>query len=269
MGFVLSILYFVTSYLTPGVVFGPLAQFRVELILAVMLFFLSLPKLSRSFILKTPQSFALLGLAVAVLMSVLVGAGWAGGGLKAFLQFIPNAYGYFLVCLHCNTKKKLQVLVLMLMFVCLFVIGLGGLDLYRGVGTGPVQAFGNQRVDTWNAALWGMEHPYIYVAGSESGLSWVFRLKGLGLLDDPNDFGQLTVCVIPLAFHFLATHEDPSQHRICAFACLCIASRRISHTLARRAACLDRRWPSCSRSGELGSYRPCCWRPVCLLEQWP
>jgi hypothetical protein len=47
-----------------------------------------------------------------------------------------------------------------------------------------------------------MEHPYIYFAGSESGLAWVFRLKGQGLIGDPNDLGQLIVCEIPLVFIF-------------------------------------------------------------------
>src|SRR5580692_3581510 len=111
MGFVLSVLYFVTYYLTPVKVFGPLASVRIELILAGLLFFVSLPALTKSFTLKTPQSFALIGLAIAVFLSVLIGMHWAGGAINALQGFIPNAYGYFLVCLHCNSKRKLQILV--------------------------------------------------------------------------------------------------------------------------------------------------------------
>jgi hypothetical protein len=37
------------------------------------------------------------------------------------------------VCLHCDSKKKLKVLVFMLLFVCLFVIAHGYIDLLRGV----------------------------------------------------------------------------------------------------------------------------------------
>ena len=122
MGFVLSVLYFVTSYLTPPTLFGPLAAYRIELILAVLVLVVSLPALTKSFILKTPQSLALIGLAIATILSVLFGEHWAGGAVKAFLDFIPNAFAFFLVCLHCNSKKKLQVVVLMLLFVCLFVL---------------------------------------------------------------------------------------------------------------------------------------------------
>ena len=112
MGFVLSILYFITYYLTPATIFGPLAAYRIELILAVLVLVVSLPALIKSFVLKTPQSLALIGLTFAVILSVLIGERWPGGSLTAFLNFIPNAFAYFLVCLHCNSKRKLQVLVL-------------------------------------------------------------------------------------------------------------------------------------------------------------
>ena len=199
MGFVLSVLYFVTYYLTPGVVFGPLAQYRVELILAVLLLFVSLPKLSKSFISKTPQSLALIGLALAASLSVLIGMRWAGGAVQAFLGFIPNAFAYFLVCLHCNSKKKLQVLVLMMLFVCLFVIAKGSIDLLRGVPeSGPTISAATGAPDP---ELWNLEHPYLFAMKSDAGETF-YRLRGQGLINDPNDFGQLVVCVIPLMFIF-------------------------------------------------------------------
>ena len=129
MGFALTILYLVTNYLTPVTLFGPLAQYRIELILAALILLVSLPKLPGSFIFKTPQSLALIGLAIAATLSVLIGVHWAGGAVKAFLDFIPNAFAFFLVCLHCNSKRKLQALVAMLLFVCLFVIARGCIDL--------------------------------------------------------------------------------------------------------------------------------------------
>ncbi len=132
MGFVLSILYLVTSYLTSPVLFGPLAVYRVELILAILIFIISIPKLKGSIILKTPQSLALIGLAFAGSLSVLFGMHWVSGAVLVFPAFLPCAYAYFLVCLHCNSKKKLQVVVLMLLFVCLFVIAHGYIDMHYG-----------------------------------------------------------------------------------------------------------------------------------------
>ena len=202
MGFVLSVLYFVTYYLTPATMFGPLADYRIELILAALVLVVSLPALTKSFILKTPQSLALIGLALAVVLSVLIAMRWPGGSVKAFLDFIPNALAYFLVCLHCNSKKRLQVLVLMLLFVCLFVIAHGSIELRYGV---PESALSQPRqsdaaeidaIDSWN-----MENPYLLPTRDYAGKLFC-RLRGLGEINDPNDFGQLTVCVIPLMFIF-------------------------------------------------------------------
>ena len=118
-------------------------------------------------------------------MSVVVGMHWAGGGVQAFLDFLPSGCAYFFVCLHCNSKRKLQLLVLMLSCVCLFVIVQGFIEL-RG------------------ADLLGMNlnnYPYLLPMTSDTG-ELFFRLKGLGMINDPNDLGQLIVCVLPLLFIF-------------------------------------------------------------------
>ena len=199
MGFILSILYFVTSYLTPVTLFGPLAEYRIELILAALILLVSLPKLMGSFILRTPQSLALVGLGIATIMSVVIGQHWAGGGVKAFFDFIPNAFAFFLVCLHCNSKRKLQVVVLMLLFVCLFVIAHASIDLRRIVPEGAeVQAGQSEQT---GPDMWNLEHPYLFAMENDQGQEF-YRIRGLGLINDPNDFGQLLVCVTPLLFFF-------------------------------------------------------------------
>ncbi len=198
MGFALSILYFVTYYLTPAYVFGPLGQFHVEVIIVALALMVSLPALMKSFILKNPQSVALFGLAVAVTMSELIGRHWAGGAVKAFFAFIPNAMAYFLVCLHCNSKRRLQILAFMMFLVCLVVIAHGYYDLQHGIATSappPGAGFGDALHPGATAS------PYLYGQMNDLG-SWTFRLMGLGALNDPNDFGQLIVCVTPLMFLF-------------------------------------------------------------------
>lgn len=209
MGFVLSVLYLLTSYLGPATLFGPLAPYRIELILAVLVLFVSLPALMKSFILKTPQLLALIGLSLAVILSVLFGEHWVGGSLHAFLDFIPSIFAYFLVGLHCNSKKKLQVVVLMLLFVCLFAIVLGSIDLHRGLpenGFLPPTGQANGQPQTaltygQLVRIWDMQHPYILAMNNGAG-GWIYRLRGQGDINDPNDFAQLTICLIPLQFIF-------------------------------------------------------------------
>jgi len=199
MGFVLTILYLVTNYLTPVTLFGPLAEFRIELILAALILLASLPKIPRSFILKTPQSLALIGLAMATVLSVLVGMHWAGGAVQAFFDFIPNAFAFFLVCLHCNSKRKLQALVAMLLVVCVFVIARGCIDLRELTPQGAeIQPGQSEREDP---DQWNIDHPYLFAMKNDQGQMF-YRIRGLGLINDPNDFGQLLVCVTPLLFFF-------------------------------------------------------------------
>ena len=189
MGFVLSILYFLTYYLTPTVMFGSMAEYRIELILAGIIAVVSIPAFSGSSVGKTPQVLALAGLAFATFMSVLVGASWAGGGLTALLLFIPNAFAYLLVCLFCTTKRKVQGVILMMLFVCFFVIAQGGIEMRNGLPQGAAAHDAN------------MDGSY-FLGMSNEQREWFYRLRGQGQINDPNDFAQLIVCVLPLMFFF-------------------------------------------------------------------
>jgi hypothetical protein len=199
MGFILTIFYLVVSYLTPVALFGQLAVFRIELILAAVAFLVSLPALTKSFILKSPQSLSLIGLALAVFLSVLILLRWPGGAVQSLLGFLPSAFAYFLVCLHCDSKKKLKVLVFMLLFVCLFVIAHGYIDLLRGVPASATVLPGEAvNVPLRSGAT---ASPYL-LRSMTSQVDWYYRLMGEGEIHDPNDFGQLIACVIPLMFIF-------------------------------------------------------------------
>ncbi|MGB0066223.1 MAG: O-antigen ligase family protein [Terracidiphilus sp.] len=209
MGFFLSVVYLLTNYLTPPVLFGPVAQVHIEIVLAFLILLVSIPQITRSVAFKTPQTLALAGLSVSVFLSVLIATRWPGGAVRALLDFIPNIYAYFVLCLHCNSRKKLRVLVLMLLFVCLFVIAHGVMDLQR-VGHSPPDA---ASPDGFNAdtesdvshrmrqRMWEIEHPYIFPM-QDDNKNWFYRVRGLGEIHDPNDFGQILVSEIPLLFIF-------------------------------------------------------------------
>lgn len=215
MSLFLTVLYFATYYLTPPVLFGPLAVARVEVIIAILILFVSLFRLKGFIVLKTPHLLALVGLAFASFLSVLFGMHWISGAVQALPSFVPCAFGYILVCLHCNSRKKLQILVCMLVFVCLFVIAHGFIDLHYGVlksGSLRSEVIEDTESDT---SLWNIEHPYLLGADYNAKKS-VYRLRGLGLINDPNDFGQLVVCVIPLVFIFWRT-KRPFRNLIFVF----------------------------------------------------
>jgi hypothetical protein len=230
MGFLLSILYFVTYYLAPSTIFGQLAEYRVELILAVLVFLFSLPKLIGSPVLKSQQSIALVGLTFAVFMSILFSMRWAGGGVQAFIGFIANScLAFFLVFLHCDSKKKLQVIVFMLFFVCLFVIARGSFDLSHVVmENGPIQLdqSDDERADAIDQ--WNIDHPYLYVTYQNE--QPLYRLRGLGLISDPNDFGQLAVCVLPLMFFFWRPKSPLNTVTVILPVCILLYGIYLTHS---------------------------------------
>jgi hypothetical protein len=231
MGFVLSILYFVVSYLSPAAIFGSLAQYRLELILAIAILLVSLPKLIGSFIFRTPQSLALVGLSVAVFLSVLVGVHWAGGAMQSFAEFIPSIYFYFLVCLHCNSRARMKLLVLTLLLVCVFVTARGIIDLHRVASEGGPPASEDTESFDWDQ--WNNNHAYLLTMRTDKG-EWIYRIRGLGTINDPNDFGQLLISVIPLLFFFWDP-ENRIQNAVCVVVPTCLLLIGIYLTHSRGA----------------------------------
>lgn len=178
MGLFFTLLYILIAYLSPSEVFGPLAEFHVEVIVAALALLVSLPKLLRSDFLGEPQTLAIAGMSFAVFMSLLF-SGWVGSAPRGLYAFFPNIFVFFLVVLHCRTKRHLQLIVLVLFCVCTIVMVHGARALQA-----------NQIVS-----------PYIYDQGTGDG-NHVLRIRGLGFLNDPNDYSQVLVSLIPLMFFF-------------------------------------------------------------------
>lgn len=199
MGFVLSILYFVISYLTPEALLGSFAQYHVQLIIATLTLIASIPRLIRSSVLKSPQALGLLGLALAAFLSTLVGMHWLGGAVNIFIQVFSTVLAFFFICLHFDTRKRLRVLVAVLFFVSVIVIfhGVSDLRVVRGSYGPPI----SPQTGSVDLPQWDIEHPYLFPMNNKEG-DWFYRIRGLGMINDPNDFAQLLVCIIPLMFIF-------------------------------------------------------------------
>jgi hypothetical protein len=178
MGLFLTLLYILTAYLGPETLWGPLYEFHIEIILATLALAASIPRIQESKIFTIPQTFALLGMCVAVFCSMVM-TGWLGSITPALLGFIPNAFTFFLVVVNFRTKRHLQLLAL-----TFFVIS--GYTILRGY-----------------AALRAGDYlnPYLMPQGSEDG-GYFYRLRGMAFINDPNDFAQVMVSLIPCMFFF-------------------------------------------------------------------
>jgi hypothetical protein len=199
MGFLFSLIYFAISFLTPEALFGSLAQYHIQFIIAGLTLFFSIPKLIQSSILKVPQTLALICLAFAGFFSSLFGQHWLGGAVTIYIEFVSRIMAFFFIYLNFDTKKRLRALVIVLFVISLFVIARGTADLVSMSGSyGPPidPSRGSADLPQWNAA-----HPYLYPMSNSEG-QWFYRIRGLGMINDPNDFAQLLLCLVPLMFIF-------------------------------------------------------------------
>jgi hypothetical protein len=178
MGLFLTLLYILTAYLGPETLWGPIYEFHIEIILAALALAASLHGMQNSKIGSIPQSYALVGMCVAVIISMLL-TGWLGSVPSAFFGFIPNAFTFFLVVVNFKTKRHLQLLVATFMIICAFTIFRG----YTALRAGNYLS------------------PYLIGQGNDEGENF-YRLRGLAFINDPNDFAQVMVSLIPCLFFF-------------------------------------------------------------------
>lgn len=205
MAFALALLYLLVAFLGTKTVFGSLMYYHLEEMLLVLTFCVSLPSLQKTFVQKTVQSIALAGLSVAVFLSIAIGFSYPKFAITEFFRFLPNAFAYFLVVLHCKTKFRLKILVLLLLGVSTFVIAQGVIELRSLGGFLPVHS--DDENEDFKEAAPEVQAPvdvpdsYLMPQWNPDGTA-ILRLKGQNFLSDPNDFGQLLVCVLPLTFIF-------------------------------------------------------------------
>ena len=178
MGLFFALLYILTAYLSPPVVFGPLAEYHAEILIAALATIVSIPAFLESNLLRLPQTIAIGGMTFAVFASLVAG-GWIGGAPAAVYEFLPNVFIYFLIVLHCKTKRHLQLIVFTLLFVAAFVTWHGWFALRAN----------------------DIKSLYLYDQGVGDGKT-ILRLRGLSFISDPNDFSQLLVSLLPAVFFF-------------------------------------------------------------------
>ncbi len=178
MGLFFTILYVLTAYLSPATVFGDWAQSHVEIIIVTLALIFSLFSAEGSNVMKLTQTWAIFGLCIAVALSIMVN-GWMGGGPKALLDFVPEVMTFFLIVMNCKKKWHLQLLAFTLFFCAVYVIGTALYDINGG----------HTRTD----------YLLRQVTNEDEG-TFIVRIRGLSFLNDPNDFAQFLVSLIPIMF---------------------------------------------------------------------
>lgn len=197
MSFALFLLYVVFTFLRPVDLFAPeLADYRPMLWLWLAAFLsASLTALLQRKIAATPVQLGLLALLALAIAASQVANGWTGGAVEALSDFSASALLLLLGCMNVTSERRLRatcavivacMVTLAAMCVAAYHDGFMVDQLVLRQGTGS-------DADLLSEGFSGIP------ADDTSGTS-LWRVRGLGILNDPNDLGQAIVMSLPLLF---------------------------------------------------------------------
>jgi putative inorganic carbon (hco3(-)) transporter len=190
MGFALTLIYMALAYLSVADMFPWLAPIRINLILAILATLTSIPViLERRNYLRMPEFTLMWGFIGAILFSLLM-VRWFGGMVIAMTKFLPSAIVLFLFMATCTTVRRVRITLWTLVVIACYLVFRGerAFNAYEpGMPHGP----------------WLLEHKF-YSGGNMIGdIITLMRVKALGIMSDPNDFGQflvMSICILWMAW---------------------------------------------------------------------
>jgi len=174
MAFGLTLLYIALTVLSPGVLPQAILSLHVNEIVGGLAIFACIPSLPGSKVGNLPDTYLVIGLILSSMLS-MIATGWLGGVVESTSLFVPVAIVFFFVAISVDTLQRLKVLIGVMALVGIFIFLQGLIAYYTGHLSSPYLEPQN-------------------VTDQET----LYRFRGLGVLSDPNDFGQYLVTVIPL-----------------------------------------------------------------------
>jgi O-antigen ligase len=192
MGFALTILYVVLTIISPTQL-GPWAgEYRPMVALTTVIVVVSLPELlGHRNLWSSTQTFLLVGFTMAIAASRATN-GWLGGAVQSWLAFLPAVSLFFFIVANVTTIRRLRILMGAIVSSCLFVAVEAMCGYYAGfLGTTFIQERG------------------VFV--HDEFVSQFLQIRGMGVLNDPNDLAQILIVAMPLAFIFWRRHQLKTQ----------------------------------------------------------
>lgn len=173
MPFLFTLIFVSLMYLSPADLLPALAPYRPVLVTAsvsAVLAVVSAPL--NQFRWRAPQIYLLGGFCAAIAASWITRL-WFGGAFRSVLEFAPSAVAFLTVAITASTLRRQRALGLVLVLLALLFTLLGGLAYHYGYA----------------------EQTYLFVRplrGEEGEPldETIRRIRGPGILHDPNDLAQ-------------------------------------------------------------------------------
>lgn len=200
MTFKLYLLLMALSYLRPFDLFAPeLAVYRPMLILLLIVLVMSLVTTRRTGgSLLTGQHLRLIwALLFIVLISVTLAAGF-GPGMDAFVSFLPTVLLFLISGLNLTSLKRVKITGGVIV-ACLVVLSSMSIVCFH-TGFMKDMLIIKQHGSDDSAEVATMDVNEIPALDTSGRYLW--RVRSVGFLADPNDFAQTIVCFMPVLFAF-------------------------------------------------------------------
>jgi len=180
MGVALALAYIVFFLLSPGDLFPELAAYRPLVVLAALTVPLTvIARLEKPEIGKLRTQFLLVTLFFGFVSCSWFPHGGLRANLDAFLDVSTTVIAYYLGVVHFRSPGRLRMIRAALVAVALFVLANAWLEI-------PI------------ARATADSTPYVLASGFEDNIE--VRIRGLGMLNDPNMYGQLLLMILPFLF---------------------------------------------------------------------
>jgi putative inorganic carbon (hco3(-)) transporter len=198
MSFVLFVVYILCTYLRPFEMFAPaLNEYRPMLLLLVVAL---VPAVVRAATRHEAGAravhFGLLGLFVLAIGVSQVANQWVGGALVSIADFSASAILMVLCFLNLTSIRRLQVTCIAIAASAVLLAGLGIYSFHTGYKAEELVLRQNPtNVDALESVVVEDMSP---IPAQDTSGRYFLRLRSLGFLNDPNDFAQFMVMVLPL-----------------------------------------------------------------------
>jgi O-antigen ligase len=179
VGFIFTAVYIIATIISPDQ-FGPQwAKYHAVQYLAGATFLSSLPAIyGRRRFFSSIQTFLMLGFIFAIGFSAIAN-GWIGGAIASWQVFLPSAAVFFFIVANVTTVRRLRILTAVVAASCLTVVVEALCGYYLGFRSNIFVL---------------QENLY----SSDDVIGHFARLRGAGFLNDPNDFAQMLLIMLPL-----------------------------------------------------------------------
>ncbi len=205
MSFGLFIVYILFTYLRPFETIAPdLGVYRPMLILWALAFVSAGTRaMMRNEIAARPVHFGLLGMLIVCIGLSQVANQWAGGALPAIADFSTAAMLMVLCLLNLTSLRRLQVTCVVITFSVVVLAIMGSVAFHTGFMAEELVLRQNTSIDEDEGEVHEEAQDYGAPAQDKSG-RFLLRVRSLGFLNDPNDFAQTMVMVLPMLWWLYA-----------------------------------------------------------------